>query len=171
MRQLRGVEIRRFKRKLPKPQLEIALILDDIQYARNVAEIFRIADAAKVKSVYLSGISAQPPFGKELQKVSRQKEKSVVWKYQQTVGTAIRELKRKGYKIIALEMTDDAQDYREFAKYNTDTKIAILLGNEGHGIPAKTLSKADKAVYLPMFGKGASLNVAVATAIIIYTLI
>ena len=40
-----------------KQNIDFVLIAENIQYARNVAELFRIADALKVKKIFLTGIS------------------------------------------------------------------------------------------------------------------
>ncbi|WKZ27984.1 MAG: TrmH family RNA methyltransferase [Candidatus Dojkabacteria bacterium] len=173
MKQLRGIELKRFKRKLERPKLELVLVLENIQYARNVASMFRTADASGVKEIFLTGISHIPPFGKELQKVSRSKENSVRWQQGKTTGKVIEKLRRQGYAIIAVELTDDAISVKDFvSKYLPKFgKIALIVGNEAQGVSKATLAKADHAIYIPMFGKGASLNVTISCAIAIYTLI
>jgi len=170
MEQLRGIKLKRFKKQLARPNLELVLILENIQYARNVAEIFRIADAVKVKEIALTGISHTPPFGKELQKVSRTKESSVKWQSFTTTGKALQYYQRLGYQVVALELTDQAISLSEF-RLTANKKVVLLVGNETYGITKDSLAKVDKALYVPMFGKGASLNVAVSTAICLYSLI
>src|SRR5690606_25458547 len=86
----------------------IYLILENIQYARNVASLFRTADAAGVRRIYLTGISHKPPFGKELRQTSRNSEDSVEWVYEETTGKVLETLKKQGVYIIAVELTDDA---------------------------------------------------------------
>jgi tRNA G18 (ribose-2'-O)-methylase SpoU len=171
MQQLRGTELRRFKRKQPKTGPEIVLVLDQLQYARNVAELFRIADAVKIAKLFLCGSTPVPPFGKELQKVSRSKEKSVQWQHHATALKAISVLRREGFKIVALELADKAENISSFATKNREQKLALVLGNEVSGVGKATLQAADGAVYVPMLGKGASLNVAVSAAVAVYTLL
>ena len=50
-------------------------------------------------------------------------------------------------------------------------KIALILGNERHGISASVLTKLNKSIYIPMYGKNSSMNVAQAAAIAAYTII
>jgi len=171
MKILQRTELKRFLKKIPKHPLNIVLILENIQYASNVASVFRTADASKVSEIYLTGSTHTPPFGKNLRKASRSKEKSVKWKYKKTTGLAINQLRRKGYKILALEITDQSKPIKSFATSNPDTNIAIILGNEVSGISRNTLAKVDDAIFIPMYGKGASLNVAVSCAIMLYILI
>jgi tRNA G18 (ribose-2'-O)-methylase SpoU len=49
-------------------------------------------------------------------------------------------------------------------------RLALAVGNEGSGLSAQTRDRADKLVALPIGGKVESLNVAVATGIILYEL-
>lgn len=169
MQQLRKVEAKRLFKKFPKRPYEVVLLLEDLQYARNVAGLFRTADAAGVARVYLTGISHKPPFGKELTQTSRNKEKSVVWKYEQDTSKILGELKSQGYYIIALEITDEGQLIYDLPQIiRGKKKICVVAGNEVHGVTRSTLSKCDTSVYIPMYGKGASLNVAVSAAITLF---
>lgn len=56
----------------------------------------------------------------------------------------------------------------------TDTKASnsfgLLVGNEGGGVNPELLSLTSKNLYIPIFGKSESLNVAVATGILLYYL-
>ncbi len=171
MEQLRGIKLKRFNRDQTRPKISMVIILDNLQYARNVAEVFRIADATKVIKIILTGGCPKPPFGKDLQKVSRTKERNVNWEYYENSVSAVAKLKSQGYTVAAVEITDNAQDIKAFTKNLKTDKIAFIVGNEVNGLGKGVLAKVDKAVYLPMFGKGASLNVAVSCAIAIYTLI
>lgn len=143
---------------------EIYFVLENIQYARNVASVFRIADALGVKEIILTGISHKPPFGKELQKVSRRKERSVHWRYFKHTAKALNFLQANNIKnIIAIEQTNFAVPYY---KFNYPTKYALLVGNEAYGVVKKTIARLNHAVFVPMYGKGASLNVHVSLAIV-----
>lgn len=46
--------------------------------------------------------------------------------------------------------------------------VAIVLGNEGRGLSAETVSRCDATVRIPMAGTATSLNVGVAAGIILY---
>lgn len=169
MKQLKKKEIKKLSKEF-KREVEVYLILENIQYARNVASIFRIADAAGVRRVYLTGISQKPPFGKEMRKVSRRKESSVEWLYKDTTGKVIKELKAKDFEIIAIELTDKAFELSKLsAKLKGHKKVAFIAGNEVYGVVKNTLDKCDSAVFIPMYGKGASLNVSSSVAITLFS--
>lgn len=169
MEHLNKKEIKNFFKGV-KRKHNIVLLLENIQYAKNVASVFRTADAAGVKHIYLTGISHKPPFGKELSKVSRQKHKSMQWEYKETSEKVIKKLRKDGFYIVAVELTDDAKNYTELPRLLSDKEnVCLLLGNEVYGVVNKTLGLCDSAVYVPMFGKGASLNVSVTAGIILYS--
>src|SRR5690606_23312335 len=133
--------------------------------ARNVAGIFRTADAAGVRRIYLTGISHQPPFGKDLAKASRSKEKSVEWMYEKDTGKVLQMLKKQGFYTVALEITDEGAPIEQLQDMISDQdKICIIVGNEVYGVINTTLEKCDASVYIPMYGRGGSLNVGVSAA-------
>lgn len=162
MEQLRSTKLKRFLKANKTRKADIVIILENIQYARNVAEMFRIADALGIGTMYLTGISHQPPFGKDLKKVSRSKETKVNWIRKEHTGEVITELRKKGYRIAALEITDESKN---LYTYQPTGKIAIIVGNESYGVIQTTLDKCDEAIFIPMLGKGASMNVSVSAAI------
>lgn len=168
MKQLRGIDLKRFIRKIKMPDIEIYLILENIQYATNVASIFRTAEALGVRKIFLAGISKTPPFGKDLKKASRSKEEKVGWEYIENSGVVIKKLKNRGFEIISLEITDESVSVSDLTP---KSKIALVVGNETYGVVQNTLDKSDKSIYIPMYGKGSSLNVSVATAIALNNII
>lgn len=170
MKQLRKQEIKKIFNKQYKREKEIYLILENIQYARNVASMFRTADAAGVRRIYLTGISHKPPFGKELRQVSRSKEESVEWMYKETTGEVINTLKRQGFEIMPIELTDDFVLNSELPDYlEGKDKVCFIAGSEVFGVTKTTLANCDKAVVVPMYGKGASLNVSNAVTVVLFS--
>ncbi|MCA9380964.1 tRNA methyltransferase [Candidatus Dojkabacteria bacterium] len=169
MEQLSKKQIKKFFKK-QKRNKEVVLVLENIQYAKNVAGIFRTADAAGVSKMYLTGISKTPPFGKDLSKTSRSKEKSVQWDYNENTSKVLKKLKKDGYYLIAVELTNEAEEASRLSYIVSDKdKVAFVLGSEVYGVTNSTLADCDISVFLPMYGKGASLNVATTAGIILYS--
>ena len=67
--------------------------------------------------------------------------------------------------MVAVELADDAVPYHEF---DYPAQTCLIVGHEDHGVTKATLAACDAAVFLPMYGKGLSLNVHVALAIVLY---
>lgn len=169
MKALNKKEIKK-KFKNAKRTQQVYVIAENIQYARNVANIFRTCDAAGVRKLILTGISTKPPFGKDLSKASRAKEKSVNWEYYEDTDKAIKKLKADGFEIIAIELTETGTPNLELeSKVKDLEKVCFIVGNEVHGVKKTTLASADSAVYIPMYGRGASLNVGVSLAVVLFS--
>jgi len=169
MRQLQKKEVKKMFKE-HKRDIEIYLILENIQYARNVASIFRTADAARVNRIYLTGISQTPPFGKEMQQVSRHKEDSVEWMAHKDTSRLIEGLKSKGFKVVAIELTDEAINNLDLpTMLDGVDKVCFVAGSEVYGITKSTLAKCDSSVFIPMYGKGASLNVSTSVGVILFS--
>jgi len=170
MKQLSPKETKKFFKTVPKREKNIALVLENIQYAKNVAGMFRIADGAGVNKLFLTGNTRKPPFGKDLRKASRNKEKSVNWEYKEGILVLLDDLKQQGYTIIAIEVTDNAIPLLELSGTIKGTdKVAFVAGSETSGIRKFTLQKCDTSVYIPMYGKGRSLNVTMSVAAVLFS--
>lgn len=169
MEQLSKKQIKKFF-KGSKRVRNTVIILENIQYARNVASIFRTADAAGVRKIYLTGTSQKPPFGKDLSKASRSKEKSVQWEYVDDTKKVLKKLKREGFYNIAVELTNDAQEASRLSYIISDKdNVCFVFGSEVYGVTKATLADCDASVFIPMYGKGASLNVSTTVGIILYS--
>ncbi|MBI2098033.1 MAG: RNA methyltransferase [Candidatus Vogelbacteria bacterium] len=146
---------------------QLSLILHNIRSAYNVGAIFRTADAAGVKKIYLCGYTPTPANPK-VAKTSLGAEKSVVWKKCFSTGRLIEELKSKGVKIVALEQTPASLDYRRFKPV---FPLAVIVGNEVKGLSVTIIKRADSVCHIPMRGKKESLNAAVAAGVFIYKIL
>jgi len=167
MRPLIGTELKRFLRdyrRENKPTTDLVGLLQSVEYPANVGSIFRLADGAGVSELVLTGITPTPP-NATIDKVGRYKSLRLPWRYEADPLAAIADLRLKGYTIVAVELTDDAVPYHE---YDYPAKTCLVVGHEDHGITKATLAACDAAVFLPMYGKGLSLNVHVAMAIVLY---
>jgi tRNA (guanosine-2'-O-)-methyltransferase len=169
MKQLRGTPLKRFMRALPPPQspTELVIVCQSVAYPVNVGSIFRIADALDAAEVVLAGITPTPPHP-TISKVGRDKDRRVSWRTVDRPEKALEDLKAKGFWLAALEVTDACQPY-----YAVDypQQVALILGNEDHGVTRACLNLCDAAIFVPMYGKGRSLNVHVSLAVVGYHLL
>lgn len=167
MRPLIGTDLKRFVRDYRRAHpvdYDLVVLLQSIEYPANVGSIFRLADGAGVTELVLTGITPTPP-NATIDKVGRFKSLRVPWCYVEDPLVAITDLKAKGYQIIAVELADEAFPYHE---YHYAQKTCLVVGHEDHGITKATLAACDAAVFLPMYGKGLSLNVHMAAGIVLY---
>ena len=167
MRPLIGTDLKRFlrdHRRANKPAGELVALLQSVEYPANVGSIFRLADGAGVSELILTGITPTPP-NATIDKVGRYKSLRLPWRYEADPLPVIESLRDNGFGIVAIELTDDAVPYHEF---EFPEKVCLIVGHEDHGVTKATLAACDAAVFIPMYGKGLSLNVHVALAIVLY---
>jgi tRNA G18 (ribose-2'-O)-methylase SpoU len=109
------------------------------------------------------------PAGKrEVLKTSLGATESVDWEYVKDPKTVIKEMKQKGIKICALELTAKSFPYYELK--NDIFPLCLLIGNEITGVSQELLDLCDFSIEIPQFGIKQSLNVAVAYGVTIFKL-
>ena len=150
------------------------LVLHNIRSVHNVGSIFRTADAAGVEKIILSGYTPTPldRFDlprKDFAKVSLGAEKTISWEHVKTISGAIKQLKKEGYFVIAVEQAKNSTSLFDF-QAPKNKKLALVLGNEVRGISKQSLKSMNAIVEIPMRGKKESLNVSVAAGIAMFVL-
>jgi tRNA G18 (ribose-2'-O)-methylase SpoU len=140
------------------------LVLPNIRSGHNVGAIFRTADGAGVDKLYITGYSPCPPHT-QIDKVSLGAEKWMPWEYRKQAGSLLKELKKMGYNIVALEKTKTSQNIFD---WQPKFPLALVLGNEKTGVSKALLKYCDESVEIPMLGKKNSLNVSVAAGVAMY---
>ena len=144
-------------------QKSLRVVLENIHDPHNVSAIFRTCDAVGVSKVSLVyTIEKFPRIGKKssasaFKWVEKDKYKSIKECYDT--------LRKDGYSIYASSISEDA-----VSLYDLDLtkKVAVVLGNEHRGVSDEAAELADKKFLIPMYGMVQSLNVSVATAVILY---
>lgn len=138
------------------------VICQNIRSLFNVGAIFRTADALGADKIFLTGITGRPP-RKEISKVALGADNYVPWEYQRQPTRLIKDLKKQGITIVALEQVRGGST----SLYNWQPKfpLALILGYEPKGLPKALLKIADQIVEIPMYGKKESLNVGIAFGI------
>lgn len=149
------------------------MILDNIRSVANVGSIFRTADGFGVSKIILVGTTPAPldRFGrkrKDFSKVSLGAEETVKWQHEKEIISLIKNLKKAGYQIIALEQIANAEPLKDF---KPASKFALTVGNEVVGVSRVALDISDHVVGISMMGTKESLNVAVATGVALYHLL
>ncbi len=152
---------------------DVVLILDNIRSVHNVGSIFRTAETAGVSKVYCIGTTPTPrdrfsQKRKDFAKVALGAEDLVSWEYLEAGEALVRKLKKDGFQIVALEQDEESVYYR---KIKFGNKVALVVGNEVGGVSKSLLKLVDEIAEIPMKGKKESLNVSVATGIMLFELI
>ena len=138
------------------------LILDNIQDPGNLGTIIRSAVAFSISTIIVSPDTVSIYNSKVLR--STQGLLFDVNIIVRDISSAIDDLKQNGYKIYGTKV-DNGKNLKDIDSTN---KYAVIMGNEGSGVNKDILDKCDEYIYIPMNEKCESLNVGVATSIILY---
>ncbi|HIZ86194.1 MAG TPA: RNA methyltransferase [Candidatus Coprenecus stercoravium] len=151
----------------------ITVVLDNVRSRHNIGSAFRTCDAFRAAGIVLCGISSTPP-APEIHKSALGAEFSVDWVYRPDTVEAVKELKSKGYTIIGVEQTENSVSTDDFLygrrRLEADGRYAVIFGNEVHGIAQEAVDLCDFTLEIPQYGTKHSLNVSVATGIVLYVL-
>ena len=140
------------------------LILDGVQDPGNLGTIIRSSTAFDVDTIILSKDCVDLYNSKVLR--GCQGMNFYINIIRDDLEKRITFLKGSGYKIY----TTDVNNGNELKSIKTPSKYGIIMGNEGNGVKKEIASLSDEKIYIDMNKKCESLNVAVATSIILYEL-
>ena len=140
----------------------LIIVAESVEKPGNLGAILRTADAAGVDAVLVCDprLDAYSPNAVRASRgtiftvpvVETSSAQALVW------------LQLHGIRILAATPSADA----EYTRQNLRLPLAVAVGTEDEGLTALWMSQADLKVKIPMVGKVNSLNVSIATALIIY---
>lgn len=145
------------------PKNEVYVVLDNIRSAYNVGQIFRSCDAFRIKKLYLCGITPHPP-RTDIDKTALKTIDWVDWKYIDCAASAVKQLKDKGVKAVAIEQTDKSQNLKN---YKFKKPVALIFGHERDGVSDEVLNLCDDFIEIKMQGIANSINVATIVGIVL----
>lgn len=138
------------------------LLVDSVQDPGNIGTMIRTADACGIDAVILGKGCADLYNPKTLR--SAQGSHFHLPVIRGNLTEWIEKLKERHIPVFGTAL-ENAVDYRKLDKTES---FALLVGNEGSGVHQALLEKTDQNVVIPIFGQAESLNVAVATGILLY---
>ena len=148
------------------PESGVVLVLDNIRSAHNVGSAFRTSDAFKVDRIWLCGICAVPPSA-EIHKSALGAEDSVPWEHVDDTLEAVARLRSEGYRIVAVEQTENSVKLGEFRPVPGE-RYALIFGNEVDGVQQSVVDASDFALEIPQYGTKHSLNVSVSIGVVLW---
>ncbi|MEE4485805.1 tRNA (guanosine(18)-2'-O)-methyltransferase TrmH [Serratia ficaria] len=143
-------------------QPDLTVCLEQVHKPHNVSAIIRTADAVGVHQVHAVWPTTRM---RTLVSSAAGSNSWVNVKTHRTISDAVGHLKAQGMQILATNLSARAVDFRE-VDYTRPT--CVLLGQEKTGITEEALALADRDIVIPMIGMVQSLNVSVASALILY---
>ncbi len=141
---------------------DVYVYLDSIQDPGNMGTIIRTSHAAGIKGIILSK-GCVDILNDKVIRASMGSMFHVPYFIDQNYYY-LKELKNRGYRIIAGSLNSE----KDFYDIDFSGKIVIIFGNEGNGITEEASKIVSEDFRIPMPGGAESLNVSVASGIIIY---
>ena len=138
--------------------------IDKVQDPGNLGTMIRTADAAGYDAVFLNKGTVDIYNAKVLR--SMQGSQYHIPIYQVDFTTLLPQLVQEKVQLLATSLGDQTIDYREV---EVAQKMMVIMGNEGNGV-SEDILKQTQNIFIPMPGQAESLNVAVATGIVLFRL-
>jgi len=146
----------------------IVVVLDNIRSMHNVGSVFRTCDAFLIEAIMLCGYTPQPPH-RDIHKTALGATETVDWFYFPSTKEAVLALQEKGYACYAIEQVENSTMLQDMVL--GDTPIALVFGNEVEGVDAEVLPLMQGSIEIPQWGMKHSLNVSVATGIVLWEMV
>lgn len=138
-------------------------ILEDIADHTNLGAIIRSASGLGIDAVLLTPKCVDPWYRRSA-RVSMGTVFDLPWVRLESWPQDIERLRAHGYRMLAMELTENAVPLNEI-QLSAGEKAAMILGNEGRGVTDEALAAVDTTVIIPMHRAVDSLNVGAASAI------
>ena len=139
------------------------LLAENVQDPGNVGTLIRTANAFGMEGVILAGACADPYGPKAVRASMGAVFRRPVWML--TTAEAVKTLKEQGIPLIAAALREDSAAAGE---YVFPRRLALAIGNEGHGLSGEMLEAADTVLRIPMEPGAESLNAAAAAAVLLW---
>jgi tRNA (guanosine-2'-O-)-methyltransferase len=157
--------IGRMDSALEKKQPTLSLFFESVSSSQNLSAIIRSAESVGVVELFYSTKeSCALKMHKTITQGAHRWVKVTQIEEREKIDF-LKEMKKSGFQLVVTGFGEDASSFREI-DYTQAT--LIIVGNERVGVSCAVQALADEIVMIPMFGMVQSLNVSVASALILY---
>ncbi len=150
------------QRALEKLEHPFILVLDQVTDPHNLGACIRTADGAGVDLVILPKDGACP-MTETVHRVASGATDFMPVYYVTNLARTLRQLKDKGIWLVGLVDSSES-----VIGANYPASIAFVMGAEGSGLRRLTAEQCDELTSIPMHGSVSSLNVSVATGVVLF---
>ncbi|MGD6846980.1 RNA methyltransferase [Rossellomorea aquimaris] len=145
-----------------REKAETFMLLDGLQDPGNIGTIIRTAEAAGIDMVVLGKGTVDPYNPKVLR--SAQGAHFHIPIIRRDLTETIPELKERNIPVYGTALENGV----EYTTIKPQSSYALIVGNEGNGMSKELLTETDQNLYIPIYGKSESLNVAIAAGVLLY---
>jgi 23S rRNA (guanosine2251-2'-O)-methyltransferase len=157
-------DLRQFVEQLPPEQQPVILMLDGVTDPHNFGAILRTAAAAGVAAVIIRD-RRQAPVTDVVVKASAGLAYRIPIFSVTNLASSLRDLAERGFWSVAAAGLPQARPYRD---YDWARRLVLVVGSEGAGVSDLLLRSVDDIVRIPLPDHVDSLNVSVATGILLF---
>lgn len=141
---------------------DVIVVLDDIQDPGNIGTILRTLDSVGLSQVIISKRSGDVYNSKVVRSTMGAIFRVKIIESENLADT-LKTIKKHKFKVVSTSLDTDKSMYDIEYK-----KVAIVVGNEANGVSKEIQDMSDEKIKIPMLGKTESLNVSVATGVVLY---
>jgi tRNA (guanosine-2'-O-)-methyltransferase len=155
-RRIRDVASRRFP--------TLVVIVESVDDPHNLGAVLRTCDAVGVGEIRLVYPAKAPRMRELRNNAAASAAKWLTLKRDGSISACVSNLHRRGFKVLVTALSEKGKPQWS---WNLKSKVAIAVCNEHSGASADLLRLADGIITIPMRGMVQSLNVSVATAVVL----
>ena len=152
----------RIKNVLNLRMQNLTVLVEDVNKPHNLSAIIRTCDAA---GVFEANFINKNNTVKTFNSTAQGSQKWIKLNNYESAKSAISVLKNKGFKLYGTSLNPKSIDYRNI-DYSGNS--CFVLGAEKWGLSDELISMVDQSIFIPMRGMVQSLNVSVATSILLF---
>jgi tRNA (guanosine-2'-O-)-methyltransferase len=152
----------RLRAVLERRMADLTVVLEAVDKPHNLSAILRSCDAVGVLEAHVVSLKGRP---RTFNSTAQGSQKWVPLRPHATVEEVLGQLKAQGFRLYGTHLGVNALDYRQ-CDFTGPT--AFVLGAEKWGLSEAAAAAVDQALLIPMGGMVQSLNVSVATAVLLF---
>ncbi len=146
----------------------ITVVLEDVYQSQNLSAVMRTCECMGIQDVHVIEKTSGYGFNK---KVLKGAHKWLTIKRHRSVDNPTRacitSLREKGYRILAVSPDPAGVPIEEVSLHEP---VALVFGNELHGLSEDAMTMGDQQVTIPMYGFTESMNISVSAALCVFVL-
>ncbi len=140
----------------------LTILAEEVEKPHNLSAILRTCDAVGIIEAHAVFKQSKIP---TFNSTAQGSQKWVRLKKHENIEIAIKSLKKVGFKLYGTNLNGNSQDYR-LCDYKGPT--AFVMGAEKWGLSESATNLVDESIFIPMRGMVQSLNVSVASALLLF---
>lgn len=160
--ELTEARVARIRAVASRRQHDLTVFMERVHKPHNLSAIIRTCDAVGIATAH--AVPGDEGLARS-NHIAQGAQRWVHLERHHDTATGLAALKAQGFALYAAHFDEKAVDFRSV---DFTQPCAIILGTEKFGVSDEAVALSDQTLVVPMLGMTQSLNVSVATAVILY---